>query len=104
LHPDELFNRLFAGAGSHRDRALVALWSRPERAPRSCSALGGDGDPVAQLVTVVRKGSRGCNCWLGPADAPCGCGGPPDTLEDDAPVGRDDPPERKDRCAARGGR
>ena len=24
--PDELFNQLFAELGSHRDRALVALW------------------------------------------------------------------------------
>jgi hypothetical protein len=34
--PDELFNRVFVELGSHRDRALVALWVSTGHAPRNC--------------------------------------------------------------------
>jgi integrase len=57
--PDHLFSELFAGLGSHRDRALVALWiSTGARAAELLGARCGDADPGSQLVTVIRKGSR----------------------------------------------
>jgi len=36
--PDEMFNRVFAELGCHRDRALVALWVSTGARPRNCSA------------------------------------------------------------------
>jgi site-specific recombinase XerC len=57
--PDERFNQLFAGLGSHRDRALVSLWvSTGARAAELLGARCGDLDAGQQLITVVRKGSR----------------------------------------------
>jgi integrase len=57
--PDDLFDRLFAELGSHRDRALVALWvSTGARAAELLGARCGDVDPGQQLISVVRKGSR----------------------------------------------
>jgi integrase len=57
--PDERFNELFARLGSHRDRALVALWvSTGARAAELLGATQGDADPGQQLITVIRKGSR----------------------------------------------
>jgi integrase len=56
--PDERFNELFARLGSHRDRALVALWvSTGARAAELLGAVAGDADAGQQLITVVRKGS-----------------------------------------------
>ena len=56
--PDELFNRVFAELGSHRDRALVALWvSTGARAAELLGVRCGDVDPGQQLVTVIRKGT-----------------------------------------------
>jgi site-specific recombinase XerD len=50
---------LFAALGSHRDRALVALWiSTGARASELLGALACDADPGRQLITVVRKGTR----------------------------------------------
>jgi site-specific recombinase XerC len=57
--PDELFNELFARLGSHRDRALVALWiSTGARASELLGVICSGADPGQQLVTVIRKGSR----------------------------------------------
>ena len=57
--PDEQFNRLFAGLGSHRDRALVAFRvSTGARASELLGATVGDADPGQQLITVIRKGAR----------------------------------------------
>lgn len=57
--PDERFDELFARLGSHRDRALVALWvSTGARASELLGVTQGDVDPGQQLITVVRKGSR----------------------------------------------
>ena len=57
--PDELFNRVFAELGSHRDRALVALWvSTGARAAELLGVRCGDVDPGQQLITVIRKGTR----------------------------------------------
>ena len=57
--PEEMFNELFAGLASHRDRALVALWvSTGARASELLGARCGDVDPGQQLVTVIRKGTR----------------------------------------------
>jgi integrase len=57
--PDGRFDELFAALGSHRDRALVAFWvSTGARASELLGARCGDVDPGAQLVTVIRKGSR----------------------------------------------
>jgi site-specific recombinase XerD len=57
--PDEMFDRLFAQLGSHRDRALVAFWvSTAARVSELLGADCGDVDPGRQLVTVIRKGTR----------------------------------------------
>jgi site-specific recombinase XerD len=57
--PDEKFDELFAALGSHRDRALVALWvSTGARAAELLGARGADADPGQQLITVIRKGTR----------------------------------------------
>lgn len=57
--PDARFDELFAQLGSHRDRALVALWV--STGARACELLGvalGDADPGQQMITVIRKGTR----------------------------------------------
>jgi site-specific recombinase XerD len=57
--PDEMFNELFAGLGSHRDRALVAFFvSTGARASELLGVRCGDLDVGSQLITVIRKGSR----------------------------------------------
>ena len=57
--PDERFNELFAGLGSHRDRALVAFFvSTGARASELLGVHCGDLDVGSQLITVIRKGSR----------------------------------------------
>jgi site-specific recombinase XerD len=57
--PDERFDQLFAQLGSHRDRALVALWvSTGARASELLGATVADADPGQQLITVIRKGTR----------------------------------------------
>ena len=57
--PDEQFSELFAGLGSHRDRALVAFWvSTGARASELLGATVADADAGRQLVTVIRKGTR----------------------------------------------
>lgn len=57
--PDGRFEELFAGLGSHRDRALVAFWvSTGARASELLGARVGDADPGQQLITVIRKGTR----------------------------------------------
>jgi hypothetical protein len=51
--------QLFAGLGSHRDRALVAFWvSTGARAAELLGARRADADPGQQLITVIRKGTR----------------------------------------------
>ena len=90
--PDELFNRVFAELGSHRDRALVALWvSTGARAAELLGVRCGDVDPGQQLVTVVRKGTRALQQLPASPDAfvwlrlyQCG-------LDPAVPTGRDDP-------------
>ena len=58
-YPDERFDQLFAQLGSHRDRALVALWvSTGARASELLGATVADADPGQQLITVIRKGTR----------------------------------------------
>jgi integrase len=57
--PDERFSELFAQLGSHRDRALVALWvSTGARAAELLGVTAGDADAGQQLITVIRKGTR----------------------------------------------
>jgi integrase len=57
--PDERFDELFVQLGSHRDRALVALWvSTGARASELLGATVADVDPGQQLITVIRKGTR----------------------------------------------
>jgi len=57
--PDRMFDELFAGLASHRDRALVAFWvSTAARASELLGVTCGSLDPGSQLVTVIRKGSR----------------------------------------------
>ncbi len=90
--PDELFNQLFAELGSHRDRALVALWvSTGARATELLGARCADVDPGQQLVTVVRKGSRAVQQLPASPDAFVWLRLYQTTLHDAAPSGRDDP-------------
>ena len=90
--PDELFNRLFAGLGSHRDRALVALWvSTGARASELLGARCGDVDPGQQLVTVIRKGSRAVQQLPASPDSFVWLRLYQTALRDAAPAGRDDP-------------
>lgn len=57
--PDQRFDEVFAQLGSHRDRALVAMWvSTGARASELLGATVADVDPGQQLVTVIRKGTR----------------------------------------------
>lgn len=57
--PDARFDELFAQLGSHRDRALVALWvSTGARASELLGVALGDTDPGQQMITVIRKGTR----------------------------------------------
>jgi len=56
--PDEMFDKLFAQLGSHRDRALLAFWiSTGARASELLGATAADVDAGQQLITVIRKGS-----------------------------------------------
>lgn len=90
--PDELFNRLFAELGSHRDRALVALWvSTGTRAAELLGVRRGDVDPGQQLITVVRKGSRALQQLPASPDAFVWLRLYQATLDDPTPAGRDDP-------------
>lgn len=90
--PDDMFNRVFAELGSHRDRALVALWvSTAARAAELLGVRCGDVDPGQQLITVIRKGSRSLQQLPAAPDAfvwlrlyQCGLSG-------SVPTGRDDP-------------
>ena len=57
--PDRVFNELFAGLPSNRDRALVAFWvSTGARASELLGVTCSGADPGQQLITVIRKGSR----------------------------------------------
>ena len=90
--PDELFNQLFAELGSHRDRALVALWvSTGARASELLGVRCGDVDPGQQLVTVVRKGNRALQQLPASPDAFVWLRLYQSTLSDVALMGRDDP-------------
>jgi integrase len=89
---DALFNQLFAELGSHRDRALVALWvSTGARASELLGVRCSDVDPGQQLITVVRKGSRALQQLPGSPDSFVWLRLYQSTLADVAPVGRDDP-------------
>ena len=68
--PDERFDQLFAQLGSHRDRALVALWvSTGARASELLGAAVADVDPGQQLITVIRKGTRALQALPAAPDA-----------------------------------
>jgi site-specific recombinase XerD len=68
--PDEKFDELFAGLGSHRDRALVAFWvSTGARAAELLGARCADADPGQQLITVIRKGTRALQALPASPDA-----------------------------------
>jgi len=56
--PDAVFNELFAGLVSNRDRTLVAFWvSTGARASELLGVTRSGADPGQQLITVTRKGS-----------------------------------------------
>ncbi len=66
--PDELFNQLFAGLTSDRDRALIAFYiSTAARASELLGVSQGLVNPADQLIGVIRKGTRALQ-WL-PASA-----------------------------------
>lgn len=90
--PDALFNRVFAELGSHRDRALVALWvSTGARAAELLGVRCGDVDPGQQLITVVRKGTRALQQVPASADAFVWLRLYQSGLDALVPTGRDDP-------------
>jgi integrase len=90
--PDELFNRMFAELGSHRDRALVAFWvSTGARAAELLGARCGDVDPGQQLVTVIRKGTRAIQQLPASPDAFVWLRLYQAGHDQALPVGRDDP-------------
>jgi site-specific recombinase XerC len=90
--PDEMFNRVFAELGSHRDRALVALWvSTGARAAELLGVCCGDIDPGQQLVTVVRKGTRAMQQLPASPDAFVWLRLYQAGLDQAVPTGRDDP-------------
>jgi site-specific recombinase XerC len=90
--PDELFNRVFAELGSHRDRALVALWvSTGARAAELLGVRCGDVDPGQQLITVIRKGTRALQQVPASPDAFVWLRLYQSGLDPTAPTGRDDP-------------
>jgi integrase len=90
--PDERFNQLFAGLGSHRDRALVAFWvSTGARASELLGARGGDIDVGQQLVTVIRKGTRALQALPASPDAFVWLRLYQSQLAGLVPAGRDDP-------------
>src|ERR1700722_15432185 len=68
--PDSVFNELFAGLGSNRDRALVAFWvSTGARASELLGVTRLGADPGQQLITVIRKGSRAIQALPASPDA-----------------------------------
>ena len=90
--PDEMFDRVFAELGSHRDRALVALWvSTGARAAELLGARCGDVEPGQQLITVVRKGSRAIQQLPASPDAFVWLRLYQAGLDPVVPTGRDDP-------------
>jgi integrase len=90
--PDGLFDELFAGLGSHRDRALVAFWvSTGARAAELLGARGADADPGSQTVTVVRKGSRALQPLPASPDAFVWLRLYQSEFRGQVPAGRDDP-------------
>ncbi|MGH3419467.1 MAG: tyrosine-type recombinase/integrase [Streptosporangiaceae bacterium] len=90
--PDERFNELFARLGSHRDRALVALWvSTGARASELLGATQGDTDPGQQLITVMRKGSRALQPLPAAPDAFVWLRLYQQQMHDLVPAGRDQP-------------
>jgi site-specific recombinase XerD len=90
--PDALFNRVFAELGSHRDRALIALWvSTAARASELLGAHCGDVDPGQQLVTVIRKGSRSIQPLPASPDAFVWLRLYQSEMDKEIPQGQDDP-------------
>lgn len=90
--PDEMFNRVFLELGSHRDRALVALWvSTGARASELLGVRRGDVDPGQQLVTVIRKGTRALQQLPASPDAFVWLRLYQSGLDLERPAGRDDP-------------
>jgi integrase len=90
--PDALFNQVFAELGSHRDRALVALWvSTAARASELLGARCGDVDPGQQLVTVIRKGSRSLQQLPASPDAFVWLRLYQSEIDQEIPTGPDDP-------------
>jgi len=90
--PDEKFDELFAALGSHRDRALVALWvSTGARASELLGLMCGDADPGQQLITVVRKGSRALQQLPASSDAFVWLRLYQQQMQDLVPRGRDQP-------------
>jgi len=90
--PDELFNRLFAELGCHRDRALVAMWvSTAARASELLGVCCGDVDPGQQLITVIRKGTRAIQALPASPDAFVWLRLYQSEIAQECPTGRDDP-------------
>lgn len=90
--PDDVFDQLFAALGSHRDRALVAFYvSAGVRASELLGATVGDADPGRQLIAVVRKGSRALQQVPASPDAFVWLRLYQAEVEEQVPVGRDQP-------------
>lgn len=90
--PDEKFNELFAGLGSHRDRALVAFFvSTGARASELLGVRCADVDAGSQLITVIRKGSRAAQQLPASPDAFVWLRLYQAEFHGQMPTGRDDP-------------
>ena len=90
--PDARFDELFAGLGSHRDRALLAFWiSTGARASELLGVLRGGADAGQQLITVVRKGSRALQQLPASPDAFVWLRLYQQQMHDLVPAGPDDP-------------
>src|SRR5262249_28250859 len=90
--PDRMFDELFAGLVSHRDRALVALWvSTGARASELLGLTCGSVDPGSQLLTVIRKGSRALQPLPASADAFVWLRLYQEQMRGQVPAGGDDP-------------
>ena len=90
--PDGLFDELFAGLGSHRDRALVAFWVSTGARPASCWGPGARTSTRAPRRPRWSARGRGrCSRCRPRLTRSCGCGSTSSSSAGKVPGGRDDP-------------
>lgn len=90
--PDERFNEVFAKLASHRDRALLAFWvSTAVRATELLTVTRSGVNPIDQVITVVRKGTRAEQMLPASVDAFVWLRLYLQELDDQVPAGAGDP-------------